>query len=90
MHRNLPDSDTCEEGAVRVDETVGHARSVEAEAEFAILVEENEAAGAFAALREELHGSLRSSRGRGACRAKEVARGFGQNHLHDRFTVARG
>src|SRR5689334_7808530 len=56
----------------------------------AIFVEKDQAASAFAAIGEELHSSLRGAGGRGTGWAQEIGGGFGHDHAHDGFTVARG
>ena len=56
----------------------------------AVFVEEDEAAGAFAASSEELHGGLCGARGSGAGGTKEIAGGFGEDDFHDGFAVAGG
>src|SRR5215471_8951466 len=77
-----------EEGTVGVDEGVGHTWRVEGRTGIAVFVEEDEAAGAFAAFGEELHSSLASAGGRGRSRPKEIARGLGEDDAHDGFTIA--
>jgi len=88
-------SDGGEEGAVEGDVAVGHAGSVEGEAGVAGLIEEDEAAGAVAALLEEFGGVESGAHGerffilggqRGA--AKEIHGGFGHDDFHDGFAMA--
>ena len=52
-----------------------------------VFVEQDETAGAFAAVREELHGGLGGARGRGAGRPEKIGGGFGHDHAHDGFAV---
>jgi len=85
-----PQSHRGEEGAVRVDQGVRHAGSVEADAGIAVSVEEDDAAGAFAALGEELHGGLNGAGRCGNGRAEKIAGGLGEDHAHDGFAVASG
>ena len=57
-------SDGGEEGAVKGDVAVGHAGRIEGEAGIAGFIEEDEAAGAVAALLEELGGVGGGARGK--------------------------
>jgi len=83
-------SNRGEERAVGIDETVGHAGRVEGEAGIPVFVEQNEAAGALATIREQLDSGLRGARGRGVCGAQKITSGLGHDDFHDGFTVAGG
>src|ERR1700739_4571209 len=82
--------DGGDEAGIGVGDAIGNARGVKGVAGGAVFVEEDEAAGAFAASGEELHGGLGGTSGIGAGRAEEVASSFGKNDFHDGFTVAGG
>ena len=85
----------CDEGTVRIYITIGHARRVERNCGPAGAIEEDEAAGAFAAISEELHRIGRRALGcgeiifTGARIAEEkIHGGFGHHNFHDGFAVA--
>src|SRR5580692_309204 len=78
------------EGAVWSHEAVGHARSAKGEAGGAVLVEEDKATGAFAAIGEKLDGGFCGARGSGACGTQKVGGSFGHDDFHDGFTVSGG
>ena len=78
------------EGAVWGDVAVGHAGSAEGEAGGAVLVEENESTGAFAAPGKKLNCSLRGAGGSGTGGAQKVGGSFSHDNLHDGFAVAGG
>src|SRR5215471_20633705 len=80
-------SDGSEKRSVRINETVGHAGSVEGKPGTAVFVEEDKAAGALRSIGQQLDGSLRGARGCGVCRSQEIARGLGHDHFHDGFAV---
>ena len=69
---------------------VGHARSVEGKTGIAVSVEQDQAAGPFAAFGEQLDRGLRGTGGRGTRGPQKVAGGFGHDHAHDRFSIAGG
>jgi len=82
--------DGGEEAGVGGDEAVGHAGGVEGVAGVAEFVEQDEAAGAFAAPGEELDGGLSGAHGVGTGGTKEVTGGFGEDDFHDGFAIAGG
>ena len=65
---------------------MGHPRGVEGQAGVAVPVEKDEAAGALAAIGEELKGGLGGAGGSGRSRAEKIASGFGEDDAHDGFT----
>jgi hypothetical protein len=78
------------EGAVWGYVAVGHAGSGEGEAGGAVLVEENESTGAFAASGKKLNCSLRGAGGSGTGGAQKVGGSFSHDNFHDGFAVAGG
>ena len=93
--------DRDNEISVEGDVAVGHARSVEREAGITFAIEEDEAAGAVSASREQMDrfassevcGRFAARRGRGGvftdCRpAQKIDGGLGHHDFHDGFAIA--
>ncbi len=80
--------DAGHKGGVRRDVAIGHARRAEGETMVAAFVEENQAAGAFATLGEELDGGFRGTIRIRSSGTQKIGSRFGKHHFHDGFTVA--
>jgi hypothetical protein len=75
--------DGGDEAGFRVGKAVRHAGSVESVTGVAVLVQEDDAAGALAAAGEKLNGGLGGAGGSGAGGAEEIGRGFGEDDFHN-------